>query len=339
MASLTGQKIKDTYDGLLKTSDSTQGLPDGTRTVIQDGLGNDSSLSIGKANNGATITGTLNANVNGSLIGNVTGNVTGNLTGDVDAEVVEVSNRIDANQVRVEGDKRPLVLTKATTTDAHIGMVTTGESDGFIASKNNHIGIGGTNGYSTNNLNIKKADGYVGIKQKVPLAPLHVKRNGEAIRLESTGDNICSIDFRQGSIKRGHVEFDNSNDTIEIKTTNPTGVKSQIKFSTAVGVGVDAQEVMRIKGQQVVIGNPASVPSTRELYVSGGIEATSQLWVGDNAEINGRCHADSFKVEGLNTAPATATSAGKQGEIRYTADYIYVCVNENSWKRTALTSW
>lgn len=59
MATLTGQKIKDTYDGLLKTDVSSIGLPASGKVVITDGLGNDSALSLGKINNGAEITGTL----------------------------------------------------------------------------------------------------------------------------------------------------------------------------------------------------------------------------------------------------------------------------------------
>jgi len=59
MATLTGQKIKDTYDGLLKIDDSSVGLPASGKIVITDGLGSDSALNLGKINNGAEITGTL----------------------------------------------------------------------------------------------------------------------------------------------------------------------------------------------------------------------------------------------------------------------------------------
>jgi len=61
MSTLTGNKIKDTYDGLLKTSDSTTGLPSSGQTSIEDGVGNTSALSLGKTSNGATISGDLTA--------------------------------------------------------------------------------------------------------------------------------------------------------------------------------------------------------------------------------------------------------------------------------------
>ena len=41
----------------------------------------------------------------------------------------------------------------------------------------------------------------------------------------------------------------------------------------------------------------------------------------------------------LNIAPASATATGTTGEIRFTADYIYVCVATNTWKRTAISTW
>ena len=37
--------------------------------------------------------------------------------------------------------------------------------------------------------------------------------------------------------------------------------------------------------------------------------------------------------------PASATAAGNQGEIAWDANYLYVAVATNSWKRAALASW
>lgn len=38
-------------------------------------------------------------------------------------------------------------------------------------------------------------------------------------------------------------------------------------------------------------------------------------------------------------APATATSTGTAGEIRYDSNYVYICVATNTWKRAALSTW
>lgn len=53
----------------------------------------------------------------------------------------------------------------------------------------------------------------------------------------------------------------------------------------------------------------------------------------------GTFKANKFHLNNLNTAPASSTAAGTKGDIRITADYIYVCVATNTWKRTALSTW
>jgi len=56
--------------------------------------------------------------------------------------------------------------------------------------------------------------------------------------------------------------------------------------------------------------------------ISVGVEVTGQI-----------------NLAALNTAPASASAAGTLGEIRVTADYIYVCTATNTWKRSALSTW
>jgi hypothetical protein len=87
MASLTGQKIKDTYQSLLKTDDN--GLITNAFKGITDGSGSVSGLYL--KNNGVSISGSLQ--INGNITGGnssghgilitaaATLNVTGNLTG------------------------------------------------------------------------------------------------------------------------------------------------------------------------------------------------------------------------------------------------------------------
>ena len=62
-------------------------------------------------------------------------------------------------------------------------------------------------------------------------------------------------------------------------------------------------------------------------------------FTGQTVLVTGTVSSVDFKVQALNTAPLTATSAGVTGEIRYTSDYIYVCVATNTWKRTPLSTW
>ena len=37
--------------------------------------------------------------------------------------------------------------------------------------------------------------------------------------------------------------------------------------------------------------------------------------------------------------PSSASDFGAQGEIRWDADYVYVCVATDTWKRVAISTW
>jgi hypothetical protein len=47
----------------------------------------------------------------------------------------------------------------------------------------------------------------------------------------------------------------------------------------------------------------------------------------------------SGQLRAVGTAPATASSTGTAGDIRYDTGFIYVCTATNTWKRAALTTW
>jgi len=47
---------------------------------------------------------------------------------------------------------------------------------------------------------------------------------------------------------------------------------------------------------------------------------------------------DRIRISGTST-PASAAAAGDQGQICWDANYIYVCVATNTWKRVAIATW
>jgi len=75
-----------------------------------------------------------------------------------------------------------------------------------------------------------------------------------------------------------------------------------------------------------------------------GVNATStngmlRLQQGTGATLTEELTAPGYNVEALNSAPASASATGTLGEIRYTADYIYVCTATDTWKRSSLSTW
>lgn len=61
--------------------------------------------------------------------------------------------------------------------------------------------------------------------------------------------------------------------------------------------------------------------------------------IRNNTTVYGNVTATQFRVSDLNTAPANATDTGVKGEIRITADYIYICIDTDVWMRSPLETW
>ena len=68
--------------------------------------------------------------------------------------------------------------------------------------------------------------------------------------------------------------------------------------------------------------------------------ADLKLKVGGNTKVSvasaGTTFTGQINLAALNTAPASDSAAGTLGEIRFTADYIYVCTATDTWKRVAI---
>jgi hypothetical protein len=67
-------------------------------------------------------------------------------------------------------------------------------------------------------------------------------------------------------------------------------------------------------------------------------DAFSVLFNG-NTTAAGSVTSESLNIAALNTAPVSATAPGTIGEIKFTADHIYVCVATNTWKRVAIATF
>lgn len=63
------------------------------------------------------------------------------------------------------------------------------------------------------------------------------------------------------------------------------------------------------------------------------------LFNNGNSTQQGSVKTTQFILSDLNTAPSSSTDTGTKGEIRITADYIYVCTATDTWVRAALSTW
>jgi hypothetical protein len=53
-----------------------------------------------------------------------------------------------------------------------------------------------------------------------------------------------------------------------------------------------------------------------------------------NLDVN----SNSIRLRTAKT-PASATDTGEEGQICWDADYVYVCIGTNTWKRSAISTW
>ncbi|MDV4026217.1 hypothetical protein CMT52_17945 [Elizabethkingia anophelis] len=58
----------------------------------------------------------------------------------------------------------------------------------------------------------------------------------------------------------------------------------------------------------------------------------------EQVQVKGGVKADYFRSD-IGNVPSSSTSIGKAGDIRFDANYMYVCISDNTWKRSSLNNW
>lgn len=108
----------------------------------------------------------------------------------------------------------------------------------------------------------------------------------------------------------------------QANTPSSTNVYATMDDIPVVPASINGIEIKNATGAVVE-------PETQSLQFTGSINATTPG--GNNSPVT--IHV------GAITAPATATSTGTVGTIAFDANYVYVCIGANSWKRAALSIW
>lgn len=128
----------------------------------------------------------------------------------------------------------------------------------------------------------------------------------------------------------GGIETDGgvvSGNTYVFYAETPISITATISGENA-GVKIDSQAGVATNNYAIHIANQGIASNDWAIKVDGG---NSDL--GPNTTKVGQLQVTAPSV------PATATSPGVAGTISWDANFIYVCVATNSWKRVGIAAW
>jgi len=195
-------------------------------------------------------------------------------------------------------------------------------------SDNRNVGIGYRSLYSNTTGSYNTANGH---------ASLYLNTTGA----NNTANGYASLNYNTTGSYNFGLGYQSGRYIADGATPNETGT-----YNTFIGADTkaladgDTNEIVignsaiGVGSNSVVLGNDSVV--TTALKGNVGIGTTSP---SEKLDVNGNIKATQFKLSDLNTAPASATDTGTKGEIRVTADAIYICSATDTWVKTDLATF
>ena len=145
---------------------------------------------------------------------------------------------------------------------------------------------------------------------------------------------------------RGTLQIEAQHDELMFivsSATNPLiiGVTGSAGGQVTVG-GAHLDAKFNVTGSDIdKLISAKSDTANPAFYVSGSgdLYASGKIGIGTNdpltkLDVNG----NSIRIRTANT-PASASALGAPGEIRWDANYIYICISTDTWRRIAHASW
>jgi hypothetical protein len=127
--------------------------------------------------------------------------------------------------------------------------------------------------------------------------------------------------------------------------TNRRGLLIQAEQITGLAVGVNNRSFenlgtsnfvgQAIFNSQTIFNGVGTFNS--QINGTGGMSFTGVCSIGQTTAVNLRSLGDFNFAGGI--VPTSASAAGTTGDIRWDANFVYVCISTNTWKRSPLSTW
>ena len=229
---------------------------------------------------------------------------------------------------------------KTFSSDLNVNSLGVGRGGGNIASntangaaalgnnttgfQNTAVGSGALQLNSTGNFNT--ANGFESL-QSNSTGSANTAIGRTALNSNTTGDDNTSIGL--SALASNTTGFQNT--AIGRNAGYGTGTFPNTTGSNNTYVGFQTRGNASTNTNETVIGSTA-IGNGSNSMTFGNTSVTANYF-------SGFMRAASFRISALNTAPASATDTGTLGEIRWDANYMYVCTATNTWKRVAISTW
>lgn len=250
MASLTNTKIKDTYDGLLKTTDND--ALGGTYKLITDGLGNSSGLYLGTG--GRLGIGTSspsdNLEVNGAIriadqyelkFGGTTASIFGSSSLNQLRFYTNNSERLridSSGNVTIRSGNKLILNRPDNSIDSEIS---TDSSGTLILNSRNGEGFdfqnGGTSFFTAD------SSGRLGLGTSSPSANLHISGTSDVgLRIKSGASSLSYIDFddADSGTPSGSIAYNNIVDAMTFATGGSNTERLRIESTGDIKFNLDS---------------------------------------------------------------------------------------------------
>ena len=280
----------------------------------------------------------------------------------VDADLLIVDNGAGGTNRKTELSRIKTYVSDLTLTTAAQTAIT---SVGTLSA----LTISGDLTVDTSTLKVDSSNNSVGIGTASPDAAqsLHVYGGDETTAKfeDSTGKSIlldgnslkCShelylnvgsgkaIYFQDGGTNNGIID---ASGNLGIGTISPSmklhvvgGDETTAKFEDSSGkfTLIDGNSVIASSEMYVKVGSGKTLyfqdgSSTNAVIDGSGNVGIGTLSPTEALDIN----SDAIRIRSSQT-PASASATGTAGMIAWDANYIYVCVDTNTWKRVAISTW